>query len=90
MWSYVDLSGVRTDLTSTTDSSTGVSIIQVYTTLPGYYTCEVSQYGGMSITRYTVGLLNINSYTGTYISLFSLCIRGIESGSVLVSPLWAG
>ena len=78
MWSYVDLSGVRTDLTSTTDSSTGVSIIQVYTTLPGYYTCEVSQYGGMSITRYTVGLLNINSYTGIGVefSLFSRKVGG--------------
>ena len=64
MWSYVDLSGTRTELPSTTDASTGVSIIQVYTTQPGYYTCEVPQNGGMSMATYTVGLLNTNLFTG--------------------------
>ena len=52
-WSYVDPSGNRTYLISTTDTSTGVSIIQVYTTQPGYYTCEVTQNGGMNTVTYT-------------------------------------
>ena len=46
MWSYVDLAGTSTDLTSTTDASTGVSTIQVSTTQPGYYRCEVTENGG--------------------------------------------
>ena len=48
MWSYVDLAGTSTDLTSTTDASTGVSTIQVSTTQPGYYSCEVTENGGSS------------------------------------------
>ena len=47
-WSYVDLTGVESDLTSTTDLSTGVSNIQVSTSEPGYYTCEVTENGGSS------------------------------------------
>ena len=50
MWSYVDLAGTSTDLTSTTDASTGVSTIQVSTTQPGYYSCEVTENGGGSRT----------------------------------------
>ena len=48
MWSYVDVAGTSTDLTSTTDASTGVSTIQVSTTQPGYYSCEVTENGGSS------------------------------------------
>ena len=44
MWSYVDLAGTSTDLTSTTDANTGVSTIQVSTTQPGYYSCERIHY----------------------------------------------
>ena len=53
MWSYVDLAGTRSDLTSATDVSTGVSNIQVSTTEPGYYTCEMTENGGSNRT-YTV------------------------------------
>ena len=49
MWSYVDLACTSTDLTSTTDASTGVSTIQVSTTQPGYYSCEVTENGGSNI-----------------------------------------
>ena len=65
-WSYVDLDGIRSDLTSTTDTNTGVSNIQVFTTEPGYYTCEVTEEGGIS-RRYTVGILNTELYTGEFI-----------------------
>ena len=58
MWSYVDLSGIKNTLTTTTDIIIGVSIIQVYTTQPGYYTCEVSQNGGMN-TTYTAVITGI-------------------------------
>ena len=49
-WSYVDLAGIRSDLISTTDATTGVSNIQVFATEPGYYTCEVTENGGSSRT----------------------------------------
>ena len=48
-WSYVDLDGIRSHLTSTTDAITGVSSIQVINTEPGYYTCEVAENGGSCI-----------------------------------------
>ena len=63
MWSYVDLAGTRTDLTSTTDASTGVSTIQVYTTQPGYYSCEVTENGGYPIIH-TAGLFSGDIYPG--------------------------
>ena len=64
LWSYVDLSDVRTNLTTTTDASSGVSIIQVYTTLPGYYTCGVSQNGGTNTITYTAVMTDTDIYTG--------------------------
>ena len=63
VWRYVDLFGIRTELTSTTDVYTGVSTIQVNTTRPGYYTCEVSQNGAMSTVTYSV----IMKWSGKYI-----------------------
>ena len=63
-WSYLNLNGIRTNLTSTTDTSTGVSIIQVSTTQPGYYTCEVSQNGGMNTVTYTAVMRDTSIYTG--------------------------
>ena len=65
MWSYVDLAGTRTDVTSTTDASTGVSIIQVYTTQPGSYSCEVTENGGSSRT-YTAVMTESNHVSGNY------------------------
>ncbi|KAI6647376.1 hypothetical protein LOD99_12372 [Oopsacas minuta] len=62
MWSYVDLSGIRTDLTSTTDPNTGISTIQVYTTQPGSYSCEVTESGGMNRT-YTAVIPDIDPNT---------------------------
>ena len=58
MWSYVDLAGTSTDLTSTTDASTGVSTIQVSTTQPGYYSCEVTENGGY-LKMYTAVMLGM-------------------------------
>ena len=57
-WSYVDLAGTGTDLTSTTNSSTGMSTIQVYTTQPGYYSCKVTENGGSNRT-YTVAVEHV-------------------------------
>ena len=62
-WSYVDLADTGTDLTSTTNASTGVSTIQVYTTQPGYYSCEVTEDGGSNRT-YTAIQTDIDPYTG--------------------------
>ena len=61
MWSYVDLAGTSTDVTSTTDASTGVSTIEVYTTQPGYYSCEVTENVG-DTKVYTAGVLNLNIF----------------------------
>ena len=66
MWSYVDLAGTSTDLTSTTDASTGVSTIQVSTTQPGYYSCEVTENGGVPSSKmYTAWILSPNIYPGS-------------------------
>ena len=65
-WSYVDLADTRTDLTSTTNSNTGVSIIQVYTTQPGYYSCKVTENGGSSRT-YTAVMTDTNPDTGLFL-----------------------
>ena len=62
-WSYIDLTGVRSDINSTTDANTGISTLQVYTTQSGYYMCEVTEDGGMSRV-YTVGVINTDLYTG--------------------------
>ena len=62
-WSYIDLAGTRSVLTSTTDATTGVSILHVYSTQPGYYTCEVTENGGSSRT-YTAVLTDSILYTG--------------------------
>ena len=63
-WSYLNLDGIRTNLTSTTGTSTGVSIMQVSTTQPGYYTCEVSQNGGMNTVTYTAVMRDTDINTG--------------------------
>ena len=70
MWSYVNLAGIKSDITSTTDVKTGVSTLQVYTTQPGNYSCEVSENGGSSKT-YTVVIINETvtdiTYSGTMV-----------------------
>ena len=63
VWSYLNRDGIKTDLPSTTDASTGVSTIQAYTTQLGYYTCEVSQNGGMNIGTYTAVMAGIRIST---------------------------
>ena len=62
-WTHVDLAGMRSNLNSTTDLSTGVSIIQVITSEPGYYTCEVTENGGSS-KMYTAVMADNIIYTG--------------------------
>ena len=62
-WTYVDLAGIRSDVPSTTDLSTGVSIIQVIISEPGYYTCEVTENGGSS-KMYTAVMADNIIYTG--------------------------
>ena len=64
VWSYLNLDGIRTNLTTTTDAITGVSIIEASTTQPGYYTCEVSQNGGMNTVTYTAVMTDTDIYTG--------------------------
>ena len=64
-WTHVDLAGIRTDIASTTNASTGVSTIQVYTTQPGYYSCEVTEDGGSNIT-YTAVMTDTNPDTGIF------------------------
>ena len=64
LWSYVNLAGTSGDFIRATDVATGVSILHVYTTQPGSYSCEVTENGGRSRT-YTAIMKNVNSQTGT-------------------------
>ena len=57
-WSYTDPVGTRVELFSTTNSTTGVSMLLVNTTHPGYYGCEISQDQLTSIT-FTAIMANI-------------------------------
>ena len=84
MWTHVDLAGVRTDVTSTTDTSTGVSTIQVYTTQLGYYSCEVTENGG-NTEIHTVGVLESNFYSSIF-QLYTSTLRFHISTSVLALP----
>ena len=68
-WSYEDVSGTRTDLSATTDASTGVSTLSVTTEVPGYYSCKVSLEGGTNRT-YTVEMMDISQYTCTSCYMF--------------------
>ena len=68
-WSYEDVSGNRTELSATTDASTGVSSLSVTTDIPAYYSCLVSLEGGTNRT-YSVEMMDISQYTGTSRYLF--------------------
>ena len=71
-WSYVDLAGTRSVLTSITN--TGVSILHVFTNQPGYYTCEVTENGGNS-TTYTAEVRSDNTNNTGMFSLSILFIK---------------
>ena len=76
-WRYEDVFGNRTDLSATTDVSTGVSTLSVTTDVPGYYSCKVFLEGGMNKT-YTVEMMDISQYTGTsrYLLYSAISISG--------------
>ena len=74
IWSYVDNAGTKSNLTSTTDSNTGVSTLYITTDVPGTYSCLVTQDGGGSRV-YAVEMVNISLYTG--------CITSNNYGSAL-------
>eukprot|EP00800_Vazella_pourtalesii_P023132 TRINITY_DN923_c0_g1_i13.p1 TRINITY_DN923_c0_g1~~TRINITY_DN923_c0_g1_i13.p1 ORF type:complete len:381 (-),score=40.72 TRINITY_DN923_c0_g1_i13:116-1258(-) len=80
IWSYVDVYGITTDLISTTNSSTGISTIQAYTTQPGYYSCEVTHNGGDS-RIYTAVVTN--PFSGSEIQ--NLSIENTSENSILIS-----
>ena len=63
-WSYVDLVGSRSILSSITDATIGVSVLTVTTDNPGYYSCEVTQDNGVS-RIYGVWLQDPSLLTGT-------------------------
>ena len=73
-WSYTDAAGTSVELISATNSTTGVSILLVNTTHPGYYSCEVSQDQGTSTTFTAImayiiaGLSGLNDDVTIYIS----------------------
>ncbi|KAI6658168.1 Adhesion G-protein coupled receptor D1-like isoform X2 [Oopsacas minuta] len=49
-WSYLSFSGISVNLNSTTNNNLGVSTMPVFTSQPGFYSCEVSEDGGTSKT----------------------------------------
>ena len=78
-WSYVDLVGNRSVLSSATDVTTGVSVLTVTTDNPGYYSCEVARTGFYEI--YTAGVFDLTNYTGKCWTLVRL------SSVILIMPL---
>ena len=87
MWSFVNLAGIRTDLTSITDSNTGISTLQVYTTQPGYYSCEVSENGGVSI-KYTAIVIDGNIFSGILFDIRQLHTMLTCQFDILQSLQW--
>ena len=70
-WSYIDLDGSRSVLSSTTNVATGVSVLTVTTDNPGYYSCEVTQQGGVS-KLFGILLLDPSLLTGTTYTVFTI------------------
>ena len=74
IWSYVDLDGSKSILSSTTDVTTGVSVLTVTTDKPGYYSCQVTRDNGVNIMIYSITLfhpslsgINKSQFTQKYI-----------------------
>ena len=66
VWSYLNSSGTRSNLTATNnDVATGISTLYVYSNNPGYYSCEVTTEEGTVMTH-TVRMLDTTLYTGLY------------------------
>ena len=61
-WTFENTNGVNTNLSATTDATTGVSTLYVTNDKAGYYSCEVSQNGSNTRT-YTVKMLDFNPGT---------------------------
>ena len=69
-WSYVDLTGNKTDLNNTVDDNTGIGTLAITTDQPGYYSCQVTRNGVDE--KYTVGIFNFTPYTGNQSFRFAL------------------
>ena len=66
VWSYLNPSGTRSNLTATTNNvTTGISTLYVYSNNPGYYSCEVTTEEGTVVTH-TVRMLDTTLYTGVF------------------------
>ena len=63
VWSYLDPSGNRTNLTASYNNNTGLSTLYVYSSQPGYYSCEITDNDGIVETHY-VRMLDVTLYTG--------------------------
>ena len=64
VWSYLHPSGNRTNLTATSyDNSTGLSTLNVYSSQPGYYSCEITDNDRM-VETHSVRMLDVTLYTG--------------------------
>ena len=67
VWSYLNPSGTRSNLTATNNNvTTGISTLYVYSNNPGYYSCEVTTEEGTVVTH-TVRMLDTTLYTGKQI-----------------------
>ena len=66
IWEHVDLAGVRTNITdrSIMYESIGLSIIQVYTDMPGFYSCTASQDNGTVMEEYSVYFAHPSAFPG--------------------------
>ena len=66
VWEYVDLSGVRTDITvnSSLNVERGLSTLRVYTDRPGFYSCSVSRDNGAVSREYVVVIVERTAQNG--------------------------
>ena len=64
VWSYLDPSDNRTNLTATSyDNNTGLNTLNVYSSQPGYYSCEITDNDGI-LETHSVRMLDVTLYTG--------------------------
>ena len=94
IWTFEDTNGVSTNLSATTDATTGVSILSVTNDKAGYYRCEVSQNGG-NTTTYTVEMLDfnlgtVNSLTYNILNLIIYVNEYFQKGAPVLTLQYYG
>ena len=70
-WEYTNLDGIKLIRDQYVDSN-GTSVLTIHSGEQGYYSCNVSQNGGIEKV-FSVGIVNINKYSGNLL----ICVINI-------------